>query len=313
MSGKFTQKVKNGIKRINRVVFGHQDPRVVARKKYFLAQTKWQTKKYNTHQLLDFIEGLGVTSGSTVMMQTSWSQFYNYQGKPTELFNGIIEILGIEGTLCMPCNSDYDPSKPFDVHKTPSNAGLLSEAFRRKKGVKRSIHYNSSVSAYGAKAEELTCEHKFSVTSWDEYSPYYKLHQMNAINLTLGLGKPFKYVTAFHCVDSMLREEVSLYFKLFSEPSEIEYFDENGELQKHKIIKRERGRLNFWRINRHLRDVPHQSGKISNLEGYTVPLKALVERAVDLGRQGITIYYPPYPNKRELLPPKQKQQRGQVD
>lgn len=303
MSGEFTQKVKNVIKRINRVVFGHQDPRVVARQKYFLAQTRWHTKKYDTQQLLDFFEGLGVTSGETVMMQTKWSQFYNYRGKPTELCNGIIEIIGNEGTLCMPCNSDYDPSKPFDARKTPTNAGLLCESFRRQKGVKRSIHYNSSVCAYGARAEELVRDHQFSLTSWDEYSPYYKLYQMNALNLTLGLGKFFKYVTAIHCVDSILREEVLFYFKLFGELSEFEYVDDNGELQKRGIIKRERGRLNFWRINRYVRDVPHQNGRISNLEGYSVPLKALVERAVDLGRRGITIYWPPYPNDREFLPP----------
>jgi len=286
------QQLKHIIKKVSKKAFGYQDPRVAAQRAYLYFRKRIYTQKYSTQQLLDFIESLDIGSGDTIMMQSSWSEFYNFEGRAVEMLDGIIEIVGPSGNICMPCNSDYNDGDTFDVRKTPTIAGLLPEYFRRQKGVKRSIHYNSSVCALGPGADEIISDHNRSNTSWDEYSPYYKLWKMNAKNLNLGLGKLFICVTAIHCVDSILRKEIPFYKNLFGEPHTYNWLDENGEVGTQTVLKRERGIINFRRINRQITDIPHYSGRLSNLEGFSVSLQPLLERVLVLGRKGITIYNP---------------------
>lgn len=68
------------------------------------------------------------------------------------LFDEIIKYLGKDGTILIPtftysfCKNEY-----YDVKNTPSDIGLFSENFRKRKNVKRTCHPIFSFSIYGKK------------------------------------------------------------------------------------------------------------------------------------------------------------------
>ncbi|NND69259.1 MAG: hypothetical protein HKN19_16835, partial [Halioglobus sp.] len=88
-----------------------------------------------------------------------------YQGSALELCQALIEYCGPERTLVMPAFNfgaegqgarealKNDPR--FDLRRTPSTMGLLTELFRRSRGVLQSRHPVYRVAALGPRAREL--------------------------------------------------------------------------------------------------------------------------------------------------------------
>lgn len=71
-------------------------------------------------------------------------------------FAAIEHHLGSQGTLIVPTFSySFTKDEPFDVLRTPSDVGLLTEFFRSRPGVRRSMEPIFSVAASGARAAEI--------------------------------------------------------------------------------------------------------------------------------------------------------------
>jgi aminoglycoside 3-N-acetyltransferase len=153
------------------------------------------------------LAGLGVVQGSTVLLHSSMDAIS--RRVPTldsvRLIALIQDMLGEEVTLLMPTlpfdgrQVDYArANKVFDVRRTPSRMGLLSEVFRRTPGVLRSLHPTHSVAAWGRRAEELISEHHKG-TAFGESSPYFKLQEAGGVVMGLGV---IKY-TVIHVADEL--------------------------------------------------------------------------------------------------------------
>src|SRR5205814_935821 len=104
---------------------------------------------------------------------------------PTVDAPGLITILKDaltpDGTLLVPTSpfigwqEDYIASKPtFDVRRTPSRMGLMTELFRRMPDTVRSLHPTHSVAGWGAHAEELLSTHHLGET-FGETSPFCRI------------------------------------------------------------------------------------------------------------------------------------------
>ena len=297
LSSLFKDLVKRSLRR---VIGTHNVGRYISQKNLALKRRVY-TKKFDTKDFIDYIDQLG--AGDTIMVQSSWNEFYNYEGKPLELIGSLIEHLGANGNLVMPSNSSLDATGDvFDVRRTPTNAGLLCESFRRMSGVKRSIHLNSSVCAIGKDADYIIAGHQNSYTSWDEHSPYQKLVKLGGKNLTLGLGKFFSYVTAIHCVDSILQSELPYYEKIFTHHVTYRWVDQIGTEGEQEILFRAGGELNLRRYSRYVQGVPHIQEKLSNLVGYSVELAPLVQRGLELARAGVFLWEKPIASQKDLIP-----------
>lgn len=113
--------------------------------------------------LADFREDLirlGFSPGRVVWVQSAWGEFYNVQAKPSEVIALMRDILGPEGTLAMPAfPAGADAEKVLEIERHPSSTGLLTEIFRRTKGVERSIHLQNSICAIGPLAHHLVKDH----------------------------------------------------------------------------------------------------------------------------------------------------------
>lgn len=256
-------------------------------------------KQYSAHDVVEAMKSMGMRGGSVVFIQSRWAEFYNCISDPEDLIDSILEVIGPEGTLGMACMPLMLEGKTFNVKKTPTNAGFLAEAFRRYKGVKRSINIHHSVCALGPKADYLVSEHYLSETPWDKKSPYYRLSEVNALVFGLGLGK-YWIGTIIHCVDSLLKDEVPYYHDMFyTEKTEYKYIDYDGEEKSYWCydmpLTGPKKRIGSYILNRKLakKFSSRKFKQVSNLQMTCYDAKDVVATVVALGRKGIDSYWTP--------------------
>jgi len=96
----------------------------------------------------------------------------------------------------------------FDVTRTPSRAGKLTESFRQRPGVLRSLHPSHSITALGPLAEWLTRDHHRDTTPFGPNSPFVRL--IEAQGKILCLAVKIAYMTSYHVLEDSVPD--------FSEP-----------------------------------------------------------------------------------------------
>jgi len=136
-------------------------------------------------ELSQLITGLKIPPSSTVMIHSSLLKFGIIENGVEGFFQCIIESLAGEPTIVMPAFSfSYFDNRYWDVKKTKSEMGALSEYFRKLNGALRTIHPFHSIVAYGKYVKEFKgCN---SLSSFGKNSPFEKLVELNAYNLSLG-------------------------------------------------------------------------------------------------------------------------------
>jgi len=108
-------------------------------------------------------KGVGITEGDIVFVHAGLQAF----GKPVpgltkdglsrSIVGALEDAVGKNGTLVMPTFTyAFCTRGSFDLQKSPSEVGMLTEYFRRQKGVVRSHHPIFSVAASGKDAKKLT-------------------------------------------------------------------------------------------------------------------------------------------------------------
>ncbi len=256
-------------------------------------------RPFTPEELVEALQRAGMKRGDTVLMQSSWREFYNFTGTPKDFIDAVVDALGPEGTLCMACMPIVKPGQTFDIAHSPTSAGYLAETFRNYPGVKRSINERHSVCALGPNADFLLGEHHLGETPWDEKSPYYKLAVLDGLTVTLGMGH-YWFNTVAHCVESILKDEVPYYSDMWDkEKTRYDYIDYDGQ-QGHyfNYSMPERGskmRVASYLKGRHimLRYLPHHYQHISNLQILTIKAQDMVTTLTALARRGIDIYMLP--------------------
>ncbi|MBA94306.1 MAG: hypothetical protein CMP21_00875 [Rickettsiales bacterium] len=264
---------------------------------------------YSLEDLLNQMSRMGLKKSQTLFIHSSWDQFINFTGKPIQLINAILDILGPDGTLAMPAYPNWNlqlaENPVFDVKKTPSAAGLLTEFFRRHPNTKRSINLNHSVCAIGKHADFLIKDHHYSETSWDTNSPYYRLSEINGIIMGLGVGHDLKIATCLHCIDSLLKDEIPFFSNLFQESVTYTYIDQYNNQGKHTFIRRNpNSKINTKKISAYMDKTLLIEKKLSNLDLYSIPAKYLIDKSIQLAKKGITMYTLPKPKKSLFYPSK---------
>jgi aminoglycoside 3-N-acetyltransferase len=163
-----------------------------------------------TQLLQILVDELGVVKGDTVFVHSSIDQlnlgFPFYRVLPL-----LQDLIGDRGTLLFPTYpqlSSYEflrRGEVFNVRKTPSYTGILSEVARRQANAARSLHPTKSVCALGPAAEELTRDHHKSPYPYDACSPYYKITEFDG--KMIGLGVSTANLSYVHCVDDAFKED----------------------------------------------------------------------------------------------------------
>lgn len=257
-------------------------------------------KKYTTGDLIEVLKEIGIKKGDTVFVQAAWDSFYNYLGNENEFIDNILEIIGETGTLMMPAYPLLRKNKIFDVKKSVTAAGILAEIFRNYPNVLRSANVRHSVCALGPNAQFLIGEHHKSLICFDEYSPFYKLKDINAKILILGLPH-YSLGTIIHTIEATLYKSNSYFSKFYTNNKTVNtYRDIDGEIKSYEslvdnpnIHKRTDHFLTKYIIKKYFDNNNYKMTKLSNLNISIYNAGYVYNRLVELVHEGIVLYYAP--------------------
>lgn len=163
-------------------------------KRRTLEDKKQRGQVITKEQLKEDLEKMGIHAGDTVMVHCALSKIGFVDGGAACVVDALLETIGPQGNLLMPSFAhqtfskyylDTDPV--FDVRNTPSGAGAVTESFRKRNGVKRSLHPTDSVAAYGPLSDHFTSTHFGELTPYTERSPYFKLAEKGGKILNIGV------------------------------------------------------------------------------------------------------------------------------
>jgi aminoglycoside 3-N-acetyltransferase len=249
----------------------------------------------------DLFTQLGIERGRVIWLQSSWNEFYNLPAKPLEVLSILLDMIGPTGTLVMPAFPlGQDPARILEIDYAPSSTGLLTEIFRRQRGVLRSVHLTSSVCALGPAADFLVRDHHHDPFPWGTRSPFYRLMESDARAVCLGLGPFVMNLTPLHTVECLLYDELPFFRQVFDGTISYQWRRASGESGKHEFHRRV-GRIKLGGYGRHFARDSYVERRLSNLECFAVDAKSAVNQAVALARRGITIYVEPKPRRQLFI------------
>jgi aminoglycoside 3-N-acetyltransferase len=177
-------------------------------------------------RLVTDLLALGIRPGGVLLVHSSLRSLGLPVGEDRAemVVSALIDVLGEGGTLFMPAlsYSTVNAGQPvFDVLRTPSCVGGLSEYFRRRPGTRRSVHPTHSVCGVGRQAAELLSGHEKDMTPCGPHSPFARLPKVGGQILFLGCG--MRPNTSMHAIEEHAEVEY-----LFNELVEYTILLEDG-------------------------------------------------------------------------------------
>ncbi len=152
-------------------------------------------------QLVEGFRELGVEEGDTLLVHSSYKSFGEVDGGPQMVIRALKAALGTQGTLIMPTfNFDFNKGVPWDVRKTRSKMGALTEIVRMDPRAKRVFHPFYSFAILGKHAEMLgSLRYK---SAYERNSVFGKLRDLDGKIMVIGLSYNDS-MTFFHHIEQM--------------------------------------------------------------------------------------------------------------
>lgn len=153
---------------------------------------------------------LGVQSGDTLMVHSSWNNLNGFKGRPLDIINGLKHVIGPAGLIVMPALTYQNESsheflsrkQPMNVKCSPSMMGLVSEVFRRGKEVHRSLSPTHPLTAWGNTSSDFVAGHDSCLFPFGSSSPFEKL--LKAKGKILTIDAPFSTITFTHFLEDRI-------------------------------------------------------------------------------------------------------------
>ena len=172
------------------------------------------------------IAAMGIRSDDTLLIHSSCRSVGPVEGGADTILDAFSESLA-DGLLIFPTHTwnVVKPGVPFDPAETPSCNGVLTELFRHRPGVIRSLHPTHSVAALGRDAAAYTAGEDQAQTPCPRNGCWGKLYDRDAKILFLGCG--IRYNTFLHSVE----EWADIPDRLAGEPVELHIKMPDGSLK----------------------------------------------------------------------------------
>ena len=221
-----------------------------------------------------------------------------FTGGAMDVLSALVDFCGPRRTLAMPAFylgepdaggviESYQRTPRFDVRRTPSQMGVVTELFRRSRGVRQSLHPTHRVAASGPLAGPLTAGHELAETQCGRGTPFEFMAAHDT--LILGLGKPIEVLTQVHHVEDVLGDA-------FPVPADVRSVavtlrDEGGSERPYTLrVRRFHQARDMWRLPRLVRP-----GRLQEWTFHRVPLFAtrahdVTEDLIAAARRGATVF-----------------------
>lgn len=255
-------------------------------------------RSYDAADLLQAIRKLGVAPGDAVMLHSAFEPHHGFRGTIDGLIDVFVEAIGPNGHLLMvslPYRSSslayLQSGRRFDVRRTPSMMGMVSEIFRRRVGVLRSVHPTHPTLAFGPQAERFVAAHPLCRYPCGPGTPFDELAR--AGGKALFFNAAFDTFTFFHYLEHLVHEQLP--FSLYTDaPLEVTVIDADGNSRNvttyvfaENAIRRRR----FERFELAMRERGAiRSCRVGNSRLLAVDLKDAIACAQDMLRAGRIFY-----------------------
>jgi aminoglycoside 3-N-acetyltransferase len=174
-------------------------------------------RRYDADALRAALRGLGIAATDTLLVHANFRSDNGFRGAPHDLVSALLQAVP-EGNLLMVSQpfrgyalDHLLKGKPFHVRTTVSMMGLVTEMFRRRPGVLRSLHPTHPVLAHGTDASYLVAGHETCTFPCGNGSPFEKFRRKKGKILFLDVGSGAN--TFFHHVEDSIKD--SLGFELY--------------------------------------------------------------------------------------------------
>lgn len=243
-------------------------------------------------ELAEVLRMLGIERGDTLMVHSSGEALERLGWDLSGVIDLLFDYLGPHGTLAMPTHPKLfqrDGRVVYNLRRSPSTVGLITELFRRRAGVVRSRFPFSSAAASGPRAEDLTSGHARSFAPHDEQSPYARLAEVGGKVLLMGC--PLNRMTILHVAEDALRE--SLPVADFHRPVEV-WVEADGDAAP--VTANVRAPWLWWYLNlsgweRHLRGRGLASSRtLASVPFHVSDARRTIDWMMEEVRAGRTIY-----------------------
>ena len=200
-------------------------PAYVALRKMYFTQKKGIIEKfysYNAQQLTSQLRSMGLATGDTVLLHSAFNPYNGFTDGPQKIIECLLQVIGSTGNLLMVSmgyhgmtTHEYLRSgEKFDVRKTISSMGIISEIFRRQPGVLRSLNPAHPMLACGSDAAWLVADHHTLLYSCGPGSPFDKALQLHA--KALFFDTSLSSMTFYHYIEDRFQKSLSV--PLYHEP-----------------------------------------------------------------------------------------------
>lgn len=255
-------------------------------------------RSYDAPRLLAALRALGVEHGDSVMLHSAFSDAHGFRGSIEQLTNVFIDAVGPEGHLLMvslPYRSStfeyLKKMKVFDVRKTPSMMGMVSEMFRRRPDVIRSLHPSHPVLVRGERAEWFVADHPACRYACGPGSPFDKLAQTNGMAVFFNVE--FATFTFFHHLEHLVSAQLP--FPLYTaEPFDAHVIDRHGRphvISTYAFAPEAMARRRFEVLERAVRRRGLiREVRVGNSRILAVRVRDTIECVLQMGRDGEFFY-----------------------
>jgi aminoglycoside 3-N-acetyltransferase len=222
-----------------------------------------------------------------------------YDGSTMDLLKALIEYCGPDRTIAMPtfnfgaygegAREMLKKEPRFDLRRSPSQMGLLTELFRRIPGVVQSRHPIYRMAALGPLAGALTDGHENIPSGMGNGSPFDYMAKKNA--QILGIGKPFQVMTQVHHVESLLGDNwPAPVTELPNIP--VTLVDKKTELSMEIGGIQQQWTFNIWKLREIMSKSELKEWRFHNCHLFAARAGIVTDTLVNAAERGFTLYDP---------------------
>lgn len=253
---------------------------------------------YGAKRLLAALRELGVRPGDSVMLHSASGPQFGFKGSIEELTQVFLDAVGAQGHLLMvslPYRSSsleyLEHLKQFDVRHAPSMMGLVSEYFRRRPEVLRSLHPTHPVLVRGPQAGWYVAGHEDCLWPCGPGTPFEKFAENDGI--VVFFNAPFATFTFFHHLEHLVHEKLP--FALYSDtPREVQVVDREGRrrtVKTHVFTREAIGKRRFPVLEQTLRSRNLIAQvRIGRTELLAARVREVIAAVHDMSRNGVYFY-----------------------
>ena len=148
--------------------------------------------RIDKEEIIIGLRKLGLCEGDKVIVHSSLKSMGLIYGGADTLIDALLEAVGINGLVMVPTFTysyeNNEGTMPYNKYKTPSQTGLVTDIFRRRRNAFRSDHPTHSVAAIGKDAEEYAKGHGPEVPPFDINTPIQRLAKDGGYILLIGVS-----------------------------------------------------------------------------------------------------------------------------